>query len=217
MIHVEFAPADCTPCPSRPSCTCAKSLPRSFTLQPKEEHEAIQSARKRQQTEEFASLYSSRAGIEGTVSQGVRSYGLRRARYRGLRKTHLQHLATAAAINVGRMVDWLSGFAYRDHPALALRGSGSGELIAVLWRIIQQCPLRTQPKLQQADAPSILGCFSQIFCHCRKKTRNARLLLLRISIILPRKEVKAAVIATEGGERHRTLAKYEKDCPEKFG
>lgn len=53
---------------SRSSCTRAKDLPRTLTLQPREEHEAIQFARKRQKTEGFASLYSRRAGIEGTVS-----------------------------------------------------------------------------------------------------------------------------------------------------
>ena len=109
MIHIDFSPTDCTPCPSRPSCTRAKNLPRSLTLQPRAEHEAIQFARRRQRTEEFATLYARRAGIEGTFSQGVRSFGLRRARYRGLRKTHLQQVATAAAINVGRIANWLGG------------------------------------------------------------------------------------------------------------
>jgi transposase len=109
MIHVDFAPDDCAACPSRPSCTRAKNLPRTLTLQPKEEHEAIQFARKRQKTEDFASLYSQRAGIEGTISQGVRAFGLRQARYRGLKRTHLQELATAAAVNVGRIANWLSG------------------------------------------------------------------------------------------------------------
>jgi transposase len=78
-------------------------------LQPREEHEAIQFARKRQKTEEFAALYCQRAGIEGTVSQGVRAFGLRKARYRGLKRTHLQELATAAAVNVGRIANWLNG------------------------------------------------------------------------------------------------------------
>ena len=109
MIHIDFSPEDCTPCPSRSSCTRAKNLPRTLTLQPKEEHEAIQFARKRQKTEDFASIYSQRAGIEGTVSQGVRAFGLRQARYRGLQKTHLQELATAAAVNVGRIANWLNG------------------------------------------------------------------------------------------------------------
>jgi transposase len=88
MIHIDFSPDDCTPCPSRSSCTRAKDLARTLTLQPQEEHEAVQFARRRQKTEEFASLYSQRAGIEGTVSQGVRAFGLRQARYRGLKKTH---------------------------------------------------------------------------------------------------------------------------------
>ncbi len=108
MIHIDFSVDDCSTCPSRPSCTRAKDLPRTLTLQPKEEHEAIQFARKRQKTEEFASLYSQRAGIEGTVSQGVRTFGLRKARYRGLKKTHLQELTTATAINVGRIANWLN-------------------------------------------------------------------------------------------------------------
>ena len=109
MIHLDFSPNDCAVCPSRSSCTRAKNLPRTLTLQPQEEHEAIQVARKRQKSEDFASLYSRRAGIEGTISQGVRAFGLREARYRGLKRTHLQELATAAAVNVGRIANWLSG------------------------------------------------------------------------------------------------------------
>jgi transposase len=118
MIHIDFAPDDCTACPSRSSCTRANNLPRTLTLQPREEHEAIQFARKRQKTEEFAALYSQRAGIEGTVSQGVRAFRLRKARYRGLKKTHLQELATATAVNVGRIANWLN-----DIPTAATRRS----------------------------------------------------------------------------------------------
>ena len=40
--------------------------------------------------------YAQRAGIEGTLSQGVRAFGLRRTRYWGVAKTHLQHVAIAA-------------------------------------------------------------------------------------------------------------------------
>jgi transposase len=108
MIHIDFSVDDCSACPSRSSCTRAKDLPRTLTLQPQEEHEAIQFAGRRQNTEEFASLYSQRAGIEGTVSQGVRAFGLRKARYRGLKKTHLQELATATSINVSRITNWLN-------------------------------------------------------------------------------------------------------------
>jgi transposase len=39
----------------------------------------------------------------------VRAFGMRRARYLGLTKTHLQHLGIAAAINLVRAVAWLDG------------------------------------------------------------------------------------------------------------
>jgi transposase len=35
--------------------------------------------------------------------------GLRRSRYIGLRKTHLAHVAIAAAMNMLRLTDWLRG------------------------------------------------------------------------------------------------------------
>ena len=109
MVHVDFAPADCTPCPTRALCTRARVGARSLTLQSRAEHEAIQAARQRQETAEFAAQYAPRAGIEGTLSQGIRAFGLRQARYRGLAKTHLQRLATATAISVARLADWLNG------------------------------------------------------------------------------------------------------------
>jgi transposase len=109
VIPVDFAATDRTPCPARARCTRAKTLPRSLTLQPRAEHEAIQAARQRQQTQAFAADYADRAGVEGTLSQGVRAFGLRTARYRGLATTHLQHVATAAAVNVQRVTDWCDG------------------------------------------------------------------------------------------------------------
>ena len=54
-------------------------------------------------------LYAQRQGIEGTISQAVRAFGLRQTRYRGLAKTGLQGVATAAAINLDRLAAWLSG------------------------------------------------------------------------------------------------------------
>ena len=50
-----------------------------------------------------------RAGIEGTISQAVRGFGLRTCRYLGLAKTHLQHILTAAAINLARLDNWFTG------------------------------------------------------------------------------------------------------------
>ncbi len=78
-------------------------------LDPKEMPEAAHHVESSYETEARYSTYSKRAGIEGTFSQGVRAFGLRQARYRGLKRTHLQGLATAAAFNVGRVSNWLNG------------------------------------------------------------------------------------------------------------
>ncbi len=66
-------------------------------------------ARQRETTSEYREEYARRAGIEGTMSEGVRAHGLRRARYIGLAKTHLQHLMTATAINFKRIYNYLNG------------------------------------------------------------------------------------------------------------
>lgn len=76
-------------------------------LQPRPQYEALRAARQLQTTEAGKQLYNKRAGIEGTISQAVRAFGLRRTRYRGLAKTHLQNIATAAGINLDRIVAWL--------------------------------------------------------------------------------------------------------------
>lgn len=76
---------------------------------PRDEHDALAAARARGQTIEGKHLYAQRQGIEGTLSQAVRGFGLRRTRYRGLAKTGLQHVATAAAINLDRIAAWFAG------------------------------------------------------------------------------------------------------------
>jgi transposase len=74
--------------------------------------------------EEGGASYARRAGIEGTISQGVRAFGLRRSRYRGLARTHLQHVATAAAIDLGRLAAW-----FRAVPRAATRTSRFAALL----------------------------------------------------------------------------------------
>jgi transposase len=51
--------------------------------------------------------YRVRAGVEGTLSQRVRAFGLRQCRYIGLAKTSLQQVCTAVAMNALRGVNWL--------------------------------------------------------------------------------------------------------------
>jgi transposase len=107
LIKVKFAQSDCKVCPARTSCT--GTTRRTLTLHPKEQMQALFAARKREETYEFKDTYRHRAGIEGTHSQGVRTMGLRRSRYLGLRKTHLGHVAIATAVNVIQLMSWLRG------------------------------------------------------------------------------------------------------------
>ena len=80
-----------------------------MTLQPRERMQALFAARQRENTEAFKETYRHRAGIEGVHSQGVRAMGLRRSRYIGLRKTHLDHVSTATAMNIIQLTNWLQG------------------------------------------------------------------------------------------------------------
>jgi transposase len=107
VIRVHFDRRDCAICARRSRCTSSRDGPRTVTLRPQAQHEALQAARQRQTTPEFRNRYKTRAGVEGTISQGTRSFGLRRARYVGLAKTHLQHVLTAAAMDLTRAVAWL--------------------------------------------------------------------------------------------------------------
>ena len=106
-ILAHFRTADCQPCPARSRCTRAKSPRRRVHFRSRAQHEALLEARAQHASEEGQRLYAKRAGIEGTLSQGVRAFELRRSRYRGQAKTHLQHIATAVAINFDRLINWL--------------------------------------------------------------------------------------------------------------
>jgi transposase len=111
VIKIKFSSKDCGVCPQLAHCTRSekKYKRRTLTVRPQAQHEALQAARRRQQTRAFTRQYALREGIEATISQGVRAFGMRRSRYLGLAKTHLQHLGIAAAINLVRVVAWLEG------------------------------------------------------------------------------------------------------------
>jgi transposase len=109
FVRARFSPADCHACPSKPLCTRTKRQGRQLAFHAREEREALEAARARQATAAGQRLRALRQGIESTISQGVRAFGMRQARYRGLVKTHLQHVATAAALNLERTAAWLEG------------------------------------------------------------------------------------------------------------
>ncbi|MGK7938997.1 MAG: IS1182 family transposase [Crocosphaera sp.] len=109
IISIRFSSFSCNNCPSRMRCTRAKTEPRKLTIRDKNEYLALKNRREAQNTREFQNTYRKRAGIEGTLSQGIRKSGLRQSRYVGLAKTHLQHIFTAAALNLYRLDNWLNG------------------------------------------------------------------------------------------------------------
>jgi Transposase DDE domain len=68
VIKIKFASTDCGTCVSQKQCTHAR---RTLTIRPQEEYLALQLARTREASKEFGKQYGLRAGIEGTISQGV--------------------------------------------------------------------------------------------------------------------------------------------------
>jgi transposase len=119
-IRVHFRYRDCSACTVRQLCTQNKADPRLLSLKPREQHEALVKARQQQETDEWRERYHQRTGIEGTFF-----HDLRRSRYRGLPKTHLQHVVTATAINVQRLADW-----FADIPRAQRRTSRFAQLFA---------------------------------------------------------------------------------------
>jgi transposase len=108
VITIHFHQADCGPCPTRELCTHSKKGGRTLTIMHQAPFEALQKLRLDQQTEAFQQHYQQRAGVEGTMGQAANAYAMRRARYIGLDKTRLQHIATAVAINLQRIWAWLT-------------------------------------------------------------------------------------------------------------
>jgi transposase len=109
VIKIKFGKTDCRECPVSAQCTRSAPPRRTITVRPQAQHEALLAGRQREQTEAFAAEYARRAGVEGTIAQGVRSHAMRRSRYFGFPKTQFQHLMIAAAMNVVRMLRWLAG------------------------------------------------------------------------------------------------------------
>ena len=107
VVQMQFSMKDCQPCPSRAQCTRARR--RMLTVRRQAHYQALHAARARETSAAYAADYARRAGIAGTLSQGTRAYGLRRARYIGEVKTALQPIVTAAAINCVRIGNWLMG------------------------------------------------------------------------------------------------------------
>lgn len=127
VIKIKFSTTDCRGCPSRSRCTRsqAKSPRRTITVRAAPEFHALATARQREGTAEFVAAYAKRAGIEGTLSRGIRTCRLRQIRYIGLAKARLGHLLTAMALNFLRLGEW-----FADMPRAKTRRSPYATLMA---------------------------------------------------------------------------------------
>ena len=92
----------CRGCALRSACISSSQAHR--TIRVRDNFMYLQARRKEMKTERFQERMRRRAGIEATISELVRAYGIRRARYRGLAKMRLQSYFTAAACNVARWI-----------------------------------------------------------------------------------------------------------------
>lgn len=117
-IQFRFRKAVCQTCPLRSRC-CSGTGGRTITISP--HHDLLQSARARQETEDFKAVYRQhRGGVEGCLSALVRGHGIRKKRYIGQAKGHLQALFTGAAVNLRRVASWLAG----KRPQIRRKGLG---------------------------------------------------------------------------------------------
>jgi hypothetical protein len=106
-IVITFARAPAGPAPS--ACIISASRAPSAHRAPREVHQAQLAARAIQNTNDFQARYALRAGVEGTIRQGVAVTGMRHARYRGLTRTRLEHTNAAVALNLIRLHAWWNG------------------------------------------------------------------------------------------------------------
>ncbi len=126
VVKLAFPATTCAACSARSACTRARTAGRELTVRTEAAHTALQTARKQQLTAALWQAYAARAGIEGTLSQGIRRCDLRQARYLGEAKTRLQHLLIATALNLIRAVNWL-----RETPRASTRTSRFAALAPV--------------------------------------------------------------------------------------
>jgi transposase len=108
VIKVKFSTKDCRHCEQLTQCVRSqKRYPRrTLTIRPQPQYQALQTARQREATHMFQAEYARRAGIEATISRGIRAARLRRTRYIGLARVHLGHVLTAVGLNMLRLGEW---------------------------------------------------------------------------------------------------------------
>lgn len=118
IYRMEWNRALCQACPLRDRCLGKRQTHR--TIEVGKWHTLLQARRREMQTDAFKRDMYHRNGIEGTQSELVRAYGLRRARYRGLAKVRLQNYFIGAACNIRR---WARRLAWETRQGIRSAGS----------------------------------------------------------------------------------------------
>ncbi|XMN11748.1 transposase (plasmid) [Streptomyces griseobrunneus] len=103
LIVARFTKSQCRPCPARTQCTTTGDNARTVGFPPRELRDLQLRVRTQQQTLEWKTRYALRSGVEGTVNEFAHGHSMRRCRYRGQRKAHIQHVLTAIAVNIERL------------------------------------------------------------------------------------------------------------------
>ncbi len=98
-----FTKGQCQPCPARTRCTTPRESTRTVGFPPRKLRDLQLRVRTEQQTPESKTRYAVRSGVEGTDNEFAHGYGMRRCRYRGQGKAHIQHILTAIAVNIERL------------------------------------------------------------------------------------------------------------------
>lgn len=120
LYYFAWARAHCTVCPLAARCLSKRKLQPFRTLQVTADHMCVQERRRLCRTPGYRERMRRRNGIEGTISELKRGYGIRRCRYRGLPKTRLQMHLAATACNLRR---WAARLTWLDRKT---RGTSRG-------------------------------------------------------------------------------------------
>ena len=99
--RIEWNQELCRECPCAQKCIGKNQGHRTLTV--REFHMHLQRRRNEMGTKEFKEEMHRRNGIEGTQSELVRGYGMRKARYRGLAHLRMQNYFIGTACNVKRL------------------------------------------------------------------------------------------------------------------
>ncbi|MFF3325571.1 transposase [Streptomyces sp. NPDC002889] len=103
LIVARFTKGQCQPCQVRAQCTTSRGSARNVGFPPRELRDLQVRVRAEQQMPDWQARYAVRSGVEGTVNEFAHGHGMRRRRYRGQSKAHLQHVFTAIAMNIERL------------------------------------------------------------------------------------------------------------------